>query len=228
MTCNAIVATSLQIARRDHPCVSGEPERSGTRTTTTRRPAPGAASTSSGAGPIGARRSTVQPAASEMPVTGDALRNAQPLDADQRCCADVFSVVTCSGRSARRPGSVRRLAVSRHIGRVGGPLGDDDRPFEDFDHRAGLRGPGPQPRAARVFTPTVRPIGSRPADCCVRRFQRYRDSTGQRPHGIGARWREVKLDQRSLLMLRPAALISCSRIANLETCWNGRTRLHDQ
>ena len=139
MTCNAIVATSLQIARRDHPCVSGEPERSGTRTTTTRRPAPGAASTSSGAGPIGARRSTVQPAASEMPVTGDALRNAQPLDADQRCCADVFSVVTCSGRSARRPGSVRRLAVSRHIGRVGGPLGDDDRPFEDFDHRAGLR-----------------------------------------------------------------------------------------
>src|SRR6201987_5272890 len=24
-------------------------------------------------------------------------------------------------------------------------------------------------------------------------------------------------------MLRPAALISCSRIANLETCWNGRT-----
>jgi len=74
-----------------------------------------------------------------MPVTGDALRNAQPLDADQRCCADVFSVVTCSGRSARRPGSVRRLAVSRHIGRVGGPLGDDDRPFEDFDHRAGLR-----------------------------------------------------------------------------------------
>ena len=42
-------------------------------------------------------------------------------------------------------------------------------------------------------------------------------------HGNGARWREVKLDQRSLPMLRPAALISCSRIANLETCWNGRT-----
>lgn len=46
--------------------------------------------------------------------------------------------------------------------------------------------------------------------------------------GIGARWYEVKLDQRSLPLLRPAALISSSRIANLETCWNGRTRLHDQ
>ena len=66
----------------------------------------------------------------------------------------------------------------------------------------------PATQSSQSFHPTVRQIGSRPADCCVRRFQRYRDSTGQRPHGIGARWSEVKLDQRSLPMLRPADLIS--------------------
>src|SRR6516165_11856991 len=56
-------------------------------------------------------------------------------------------------------------------------------------------------------------------------IQRFHGPTS---HGNGARWCEVKLDQHSLPMLRSAALISCSRIANLETIGMGGPRLHDQ
>ena len=127
--------------------------------------------------------------------------------------------------------------------------------FLDAAERSSRRLPGPQPRSARFFTPPhgQSGVGRLLRQRSVRPFQRYRDYTGRHEteyppalpaelirqphpmraqmltsHGIGTRWCEVKLDQRSLPMLRPGALISCSRIANLEVCWNGRTRLHDQ